>query len=79
MYRVFGRDKEWMQLIIMYDVPPNSVAIMKKLLKIEASLYTILQVLSVTIFELMSLLQALTGLDDRSESDQNHNQLILFG
>jgi Domain of unknown function (DUF4372)/Transposase DDE domain len=54
------------------------VAIMKKRLKIEASLYTILQVLSVTIFERMPLLQALTELDDRSESDQNHNQLILF-
>jgi hypothetical protein len=54
------------------------VAIMKKRLKIEASLYTILQVLSVTIFERMPLLQALTELDDRSEPDQNHNQLILF-
>ena len=39
------------------------VAIMKKRLKIEASLYTILQVLSVTIFERMPLLQALTDSD----------------
>jgi hypothetical protein len=39
------------------------VAIMKKRLKIEASLYTILQVLSVTIFERMSILQALTNVD----------------
>jgi hypothetical protein len=54
------------------------VAIMKKRLKIEASLYTILQVLSVTIFERMPLLQALTDLDNKSDNDQKHNQLILF-
>ena len=54
------------------------VAIMKKRLKIEASLYTILQVLSVTIFERIPLLQALTDLDNKSDNDQKHNQLILF-
>jgi len=54
------------------------VAIMKKRLKVEASLYTILQVLSVTIFERMPLLQALTDSDYRSETDENNNQLFLF-
>jgi IS4 transposase len=54
------------------------VAIMKKRLKIEASLYTILQVLSVTIFDRMPLLQALTELDYKNDIDQNDNQLILF-
>ena len=54
------------------------VAIMKKRLKIEASLYTILQVLSVTIFERIPLLQALTDIDYKNESGQNSNQLILF-
>lgn len=54
------------------------VAIMKKRLKIEASLYTILQVLSVTIFERMPLLQALTDLDHRSDTGDNDNQLLLF-
>jgi len=54
------------------------VAIMKKRLKIEASLYTILQVLSVTIFERMPLLQALTDSDYKKEKDSNHNQLFLF-
>lgn len=54
------------------------VAIMKKRLKIEASLYTILQVLSVNIFERMSLLQILTGLEYISEMDYKNNQLILF-
>ena len=54
------------------------VAIMKKRLKIEASLYTILQVLSVTIFERMPLLQALTDSDYRSKTDESNNQLFLF-
>ena len=54
------------------------VAIMKKRLKIEASLYTILQVLNVNIFERMPLLQALTDLDYIDETSDNNNQLILF-
>jgi hypothetical protein len=41
-------------------------------------IYTILQVLSVTIFERMPLLQALTDIDYRSETDANNNQLFLF-
>ena len=54
------------------------VAIMKKRLKIEASLYTILQVLSVTIFERIPLLQALTDVDYNNNPEQKPNQLILF-
>lgn len=54
------------------------VAIMKKRLKIEASLYTILQVLSVNIFERISLLQILTELEYTSETNDKNNQLILF-
>jgi len=57
------------------------VAIMKKRLKIEASLYTILQVLSVTMFERIALLQTLTDSDykdDQDDQDQVDNQLILF-
>jgi len=54
------------------------VAIMKKRLKIEASLYTILQVLSVNVFERMPLLQILTELEYISETDSKNNQLILF-
>lgn len=54
------------------------VAIMKKRLKIEASLYTILQVLSVTIFERIPLLQALTDVDYNDNPEQKTNQLILF-
>ena len=54
------------------------VAIMKKRLKIEASLYTILQVLSVTMFERITLLQTLTDVSYKDDEDQLDNQLILF-
>lgn len=54
------------------------VAIMKKRLKIEASLYTILQVLSVTIFERMPLLQALTKEDYITKVEPKSKQLLLF-
>jgi hypothetical protein len=54
------------------------VAIMKKRLKIEASLYTILQVLSVTIFERMPLIQVLTESVCENETSSNDNQLFLF-
>jgi len=54
------------------------VAIMKKRLKIRASLYTILQVLSVTVFERVPLLQALAELDYENETDVIDNQLYLF-
>jgi hypothetical protein len=54
------------------------VAILKKRLKIEASLYTILQVLSVTIFERMPLIQVLTESVYENETSNNDNQLFLF-
>ena len=54
------------------------VAIMKKRLKIEASLYTTLQVLSVTIFERVPLLQVLTRDQYTPETVENCKQLLLF-
>jgi hypothetical protein len=54
------------------------VAIMKKRLKIEASLYTILQVLSITSFERMPLIQLFTNMAYKTELDKDDNQLILF-
>lgn len=54
------------------------VAIMKKRLKIEASLYTTLQVLSVTIFERVPLLQVLTRDQYTPEIVNNCKQLLLF-
>ena len=54
------------------------VAIIKKQLKLELSLYTILQISSVTLFEKVSILQVLIGNDYKTESGDFHNQLILF-
>jgi hypothetical protein len=55
------------------------VAIVRKRLGLEASLYQILQILSVTLFEKTPILRALQ--DDNSQSDllDYSNQLILFG
>jgi hypothetical protein len=54
------------------------VAIIKKRLKIKASLYTILQVLSLTVFEKMPLLQIVTKNDYETKVSENPNQLNLF-
>jgi len=54
------------------------VAIIKKRLKIEASLYTILQVMSVSAFEKTPLDQLLRFCDCKSDSTDKDNQLNLF-
>lgn len=54
------------------------VAIVKKELCVERSLYEILQVLSLTLFEKTPLLQALQAEIDASEQDTDRNQLTLF-
>jgi IS4 transposase len=54
------------------------VAILRKRLKIEASLYTILQILSVSVFERTELNQLLTFYDYKNRSTEKPNQLNLF-
>ena len=54
------------------------VAIIKKRMKIELSLYTILQIFSVSIFEKMPILQALTEGDYKTKMTSGHIQLNLF-
>ena len=54
------------------------VAIIKKRLKTSMSLYTILQILSVTSFEKTYLYQALTETSCKNINKENHNQLELF-
>ncbi len=54
------------------------LAIIKKRLDIDASLYTITQVLSVNAFEKTSLLQLLSEAERTEESHPSHNQLNLF-
>ena len=54
------------------------IAIVKRRLRLDASLYTLLQVLSVTIFEKMPIQTALSSEDTRSDSTASANQLNLF-
>jgi len=54
------------------------IAIAKKRLPLDQSLYTILQVLSVTIFEKTPILQAFCDSDYTSEKTAIRNQLTLF-
>jgi transposase len=54
------------------------VAIMRKRLGLEASLYQILQILSLTLFEKMPILQALHASDSYTDLPDPSNQLILF-
>jgi hypothetical protein len=55
------------------------VAIIKKRLNIQVSLYTILQILSVTVFERMPLIQLLTEAHYKLQQEDICNQLNLFG
>jgi hypothetical protein len=54
------------------------VAIMKKRLNLQESLYTILQILSVTVFEKVPIYQLITERDCRQSIPASHNQLKLF-
>ena len=55
------------------------IAIVKKRLALDASLYTLLQILSLTTFEKMPLKQALSLAEHTSSLLDNPNQLNLFG
>jgi hypothetical protein len=54
------------------------VAIVRKRLALEASLYTFLQVLSLSLFEKMPILQAFCDIDSQDDLPNTANQLILF-
>ena len=54
------------------------VAIVRKRLELEASLYQLLQILSVTLFEKTPILRALQRDDSHDELCGSSNQLILF-
>ena len=54
------------------------VAIIKKQLKLELSLHTLLQILSLTLFEKLPLQQAVAGIDPISIDSDSHNQMKLF-
>ncbi len=54
------------------------VAIMRKRLGLEPSLYQILQILSLTLFEKTSILCAIQSIDEDANLVKNVNRLILF-
>jgi IS4 transposase len=54
------------------------VAIVRKRLGLESSLYQILQILSLTLFEKTPILCALQASDEEAKLVENANQLILF-
>ncbi len=84
--------KQHLRIKAFYGTTPNAlktqiwiaisvyllVAIAKKRLNVNASLYRILQVVSVTVFEKTPLLQALSGLDYQDSDSENSKQLNLF-
>jgi hypothetical protein len=54
------------------------VAIIKKRMKLDLSLYTILQIFSITLFEKTPILQVLTDTDYKNKITSSHIQLNLF-
>jgi len=54
------------------------IAIIKKQLNLDLNLYTILQILSITLFEKVSILQVLMEAGYKTESTDSCNQLMLF-
>ena len=55
------------------------VAIMKKRMEISLTLYTILQILSISLFEKKPIYQVLTKIDYTNQITSGHIQLNLFG
>ncbi|MHB1955984.1 MAG: IS4 family transposase, partial [Sulfobacillus sp.] len=54
------------------------IAIVKQELRLEASLYTLLQILSVSVFEKTPILCALQPDATRTIAPSNDNQMMLF-
>ena len=54
------------------------VAIVRKRLALDASLYTLLQIFSIALFEKMSINQALDFNENTSDTSQVNKQLNLF-
>jgi len=84
--------KQHLRIKSFYGTSPNAVrtqiwiavtmyvlvAIVKKELRLDLSLYTILQILSITLFEKTSIYQVLTDSGIQSQCPHPDNQLNLF-
>jgi hypothetical protein len=85
--------KQHLRIKAFYGTSPNAVrtqiwmaisvyllvAILKKRLRLESSLYTILQILSLTLFEKIPILQALSQQLPQTDSPNQQNQPCLHG
>lgn len=84
--------KQHLRIKAFYGTTPNAlktqvwiaisvyllVAIVKKQLNLNGSLYKILQIISVTVFEKTPLLQVISDIDSQDPEFDNRNQLNLF-
>jgi hypothetical protein len=84
--------KQHLRIKKFYGLSPNAVktqvwiaismyvllAIIRKRLRIELSLYSMTQILSVTLFEKMPILQAFSNISAPAELACSRNQLVLF-
>jgi hypothetical protein len=84
--------KQHLRIKAFYGTSPNAVrtqlwialsvyvlvAILRKQLKIKASMFTILQILSVSAFDKTPLSQLLANAELQTLPDDSHNQLLLF-
>ena len=68
-----GEDQIWIAISVYV-----LIAIVRKRLGLEASLYQILQILSITLFEKVPILQALEASDSQDSLPDDGKQLILF-
>lgn len=77
--RFFGTSKNAVKTQIWIAIAVYVlVALVKKRLKIESSLYTILQILSLSIYEKTPLNQLLSEKENTIQADDPSNQLYLF-
>jgi hypothetical protein len=84
--------KQHLRIKAFYGTSPNAVqiqiwiavcvyvlvAIVKKELRLEGSMYQILQILSISLFEKVAIQQALTSIVSQNEKVSCPNQLVLF-
>jgi hypothetical protein len=76
---LFGRSENavktqvWIAVIVYV-----LVAIVKKRLNVSASLYTVLQILSLTLFDKQPLDQLLADIESTPQTTETRNQLKLF-
>jgi len=84
--------KQHLRIKAFYGTTPNAVqtqiwiavcvyvlvAIVKKEVRLECSMYQILQILSISLFEKVPIQQVLTSIVSQNEKASCHNQLLLF-